>query len=324
MRAATILRVTGIVFAVGINAANGWAQSVPSSSDPRIIAWTDPLKGFGSYPKYRYQFQVGNVEPAITSIGEPGWYDSRISQHTVSKQADPANGSKRAFRHRIVKGMTYRQDSGYQSARASTLGSWNGSSVLKDGQPFWAAYAFYVGPDHPFNGTGGDLGIMSLGHSVSSKNTQSMGALFLQRNGTMRFLISSNSVLNGGNSTYKGTSFTKSIQKGTWHYIIIQCKFEWDKAKGPYTRVWHAVGNGAPVQWVNSNIPNSFRESAGYHPWKYGIYAWDITSGSNGIWSTRPASSSRTTYTKGMKIFADKPGSPTLNVNSLLALLRSM
>jgi hypothetical protein len=294
--------------------ANAFAQ-VPTASDSRTVAWIAPQVSFASYPNYRYQFQVGNSEPKITSIPEPGWYDSRISQYTVGKVADPANGSKRAIRHKLQKGMTYRTVD--NTARGSILGSWSGSSTLKPSTPYWAAFAFYVDKDHPFNGSGNDMNILSLGHPVSSKNTQSMNALFLHRDGTMRFLVSSNSVLNGSNSTYKSASFRKSVQKGVWNYIIVQWKYEWDTSKKPYTRVWHAVGSGSPVQWVNTNVANELRESAGYHPWKFGEYLWDISSG----WGT---TTSRTLYTKGIQIFRDQSGSPSLTVNSLLSLMRSL
>lgn len=296
---------------------NGWAQSVPSASDPRTVAFISPHISYGSYPNYRYQLQVGNTETTIRSISEPGWYDSKIKQHTVSKVSDPASGSKKAIRHKLQKGMTYRQDSGYQSARASILGAWNGASVFTDGTPYWAAFAVYVSSDFPFNGTGGDMTILSLGHPVSSKNTQSQNVFFLRRDGKVRFLISSNKVLNGGNSTYVGKSYDRSIQKGVWHYFVVQWKYHWDASKGPYTRVWHAVGNGAPVQWVNSTTPNAFRESAGFHPWKFGGYMWDVNSG----WGS---STSRTFYTKGLQAFRDQSGTPGLSVNTMLALMRSM
>lgn len=313
------MKATLFAFLLCSYAVTAWAQSVPSSNDPRRIAWIDPIKTYSSYPKYLYSFQT-NSQPSLTSIAEPGWWDPKVSQHTVAKMSDPANGSKKAIRHKIVKGGTQYGT----TLRASILNTWGQGADLNDGKPYWAAFAFYVGPDHPFSGTGGELNILSLGHPVSSKNSQSMSALFLYRDGRMGFLVSSNSVLNGSNSTYKGTRFYKSIQKGVWHYIVVQCKYEWDVAKGPYTRVWHAVGNGAPVQWVNTNIANAFRESAGYHPWKFGIYAWDLSTGTNGIWSTSPPSSSRTLYTKGIQIFRDQPGTPTLSVNTMLALMRSM
>ncbi len=71
------------------------------------------------------------------------------------------------------------------------------------------------------------------------------------------------------------------------------------------------------MQWVNTNIANAFRETGGYHPWKFGSYFWDV----NNSWGT---SNSRTIYTKGIQAFRDQPGTPTLNVNSMLALMRSL
>lgn len=309
------MRAALLVLLFGIFTANAWAQSAPSSTDSRKVAWVDPRSTFASHPKYTYQLQVGNVGPSITSIAEPGWLDSKIGQYTVMRTTDPVGGAKKAFRHKIAKGMTYTNGS---TARAGILGAWNGPSVLKDGVPYWAGYAFYVDKDHPFNGTGGDMSILSLGHAVSSKNQQSMNVLFLNRNGTLRFLISSNRVLNGTSSTYVGKSFSKPIQKGVWHYVILQWKYEWDAAKGPYTKVWHVVGNDAPSSspWVNSNIANAFNESSGYHPWKFMQYMWDVNA-----WGSSPT---RTLYTKGVHIFRDQAGSPALNVNSMLALMRSI
>jgi hypothetical protein len=308
------MRAAFLAFVFGFCTVNVWAQS---ASDPRVVAFVSPQISYGSYPWGRYQFQVGNVEPLINKISEPGWYDSKIGQHTVAKVSDPANGSKKAIKHKLVKGMTYRTVASPYTARASILGGWNSSSVFYDGTPYWAAFALYVDKDHPFNGSGGDMAVLSLGHPVTSKNQQSQNVLFLNRNGTVRFLISSNSVLNGTNSTYKGSSFSKPIQKGVWNYFIVQWKYHWDVSKGPYTRVWHAVGNGSPQRWVNTGIANAYRESGGFHPWKFGEYIWDVNNG----WGS---SSSRTIYTKGFQAFRDQPGTPTLNENSMLALMRSL
>ena len=308
------MRAIFLVFSFLVFTVNAWAQSVPTASDPRRVAFVSPYLSYNTYPWGTYRFQVGNSEPLINTISEPGWYDPKISQHTVSKTADPANGSKKVFRHKLVKGMSYRSDN---TARASILGGWGSSSVFVDGTPYWAAFALYVDKDHPLNGTGDHMTVLSLGHPVSSKNTQSQNVFFVRKDGKVRFLISSNSVLNGTSSTYKSSSFDKPIQKGVWNYFIVQWKYHWDVSKGPYTRVWHAVGSGAPVQWINTNIANAFRESAGYHPWKFGGYLWNVGAG----WGS---SNSRTIYTKGIQAFRDQPGTPTLNVNSMLALMRSL
>ncbi len=148
------MRAAFLAFVFGFCTVNVWAQS---ASDPRAVAFVSPQIPYASYPSGRYQFQVGNSEPNIKTIGEPGWYDPKISQHTVAKVADPANGSKKALRHKLVKGMTYRTVTSPYTARASILGGWNSSSVFYDGTPYWAAFALYVDKDHPFNGSGGDM-----------------------------------------------------------------------------------------------------------------------------------------------------------------------
>lgn len=306
-------------------AANSTTSTIiPGPTDPRIVASIDPGKALGSYPKYRFALQLGqdsvgkNIERDITTFPEPGYLDWKVNQFTVMRGADPTSSSKKAFRHKIVKGMSYRQDSTYKSARASTFSSWSATSpfVLRDGVPYWAAFAIYVDNDHPFDGSGDHIGVLSLGHSVSSKNTQSMNKIDLRNDGKLRFWVQSNSVLDGTNATAKGTVYDLPVKKGVWNYIVIQWKYEWDVTKGPYTRLWQAVGSGSPVQKVNTNIANAFRETAGYHPWKYGLYMWDVNKG----WGSSPT---RTIYTKGLQILKDQPGTPKLDANLMLALIRS-
>lgn len=298
--------------------------SIPGPNDPRIVASIDPSNTLGSYPRTRFMLQLGrdaegkNIERDVTTFPEPGYLDWKVNQFTAMRSADPVNASKKAIRHKLIKGMAYRQDSGYQSARASIMSRWSGTSpaVLRDGVPYWAAFAIHVGNDHPFDGSGDHISILSLGHSVSSKNTQSMNKLDLRKDGKLRFWVQSNSVLDGTNATARGTVFDFPVQKGVWNYVVIQWKYEWDANKGAYTRLWHAVGDGAPVQRINTAIANAFRESAGYHPWKFGLYMWNVNTG----WGS---SSSRTIHTKGLFILKDQPGTPTLNVTSMLALIRS-
>ncbi len=312
-------------------ASTGTNTIIPGPTDPRIVASIDPGNALGSYPKSRFALQLGqdtagqNIQRDVTTFPEPGYLDWKVNQFTVMRGADPANPSKKAFRHKLVKGMSYRQDSGtfggkqpYQSARASLLSAWSATSpyVLRDGVPYWAAFAIYVGNDHPFDGSGDHIGVLSLGHCVTSRITQSMNKIDLRKDGKLRFWVQSNSVLDGTDATTKGTVFDFPVSKGAWNYIVIQWKYEWDAAKGPYTRLWRAVGNGSPEQIVNTNIANAFRESAGYHPWKYGLYMWDVNNG----WGS---SSSRTIYTKGLQILKDQSGTPKLDVNSMLALVRS-
>jgi hypothetical protein len=264
-----------------------------------------------------------NIERDLTTFPEPGYRDPNTSEFTVMRTADPARAEGKAFRHRIFEGMSYRQDSGggkpYQSARAAIMSAWSSTSpfVLRDGVPYWAAFAFYVGNDHPFDGSGDHISILSLGHSVGSKNVQSMNKLDLRKDGKLRLWVQSNNVLDGTDATRTGSTFDFPVQKGVWNYFVIQWKYEWDEVKGPYTRVWRAVGNGSPVQLVDTTIPNSFRESAGFHPWKFGLYMWDINIGFSATATTE-------IYTKGLYIFRDEPGVPTLDVNSLLPLLRSI
>lgn len=314
------------------NPATDSAGAVPGPNDPRTVAWIDPNRPLDSYPKQLVSLQVGqnsdgkNIERDLTTFPDPGYRDPNTSEFTVMRTADPERTAGKAFRHKILDGMSYRQDTGsyarggegYRSARASIMSRWSATSpaVLHDGVPYWAAFAIYVGSDHPFDGSGDHISILSLGHSVGSKNVQSMNKIDLLKNGKLRFWVQSNGVLDGTDATRTGNTFDFPVQKGVWNYIVIQWKYEWDQTKDPYTRLWRAVGNGPPVQIADTNIPNAFRESGSYHPWKFGLYMWDVKKG----WGSSPT---RTIYTKGLYIFKDEPGTPKLEVSSLLALLRS-
>ena len=307
------------------NPATDTAGAAPGPNDPRTVAWIDPNRPLDGYPKQLLSLQAGqdsdgkNVERDLSTFPDPGYRDPNTSEFTVMRTADPERPAGKAFRHKILDGMSYRQDASYRSARASIMSRWSAASpaVLHDGVPYWAAFAIYVGNDHPLDGGGDHISILSLGHSVGSKNVQSMNKIDLLKNGNLRFWVQSNGVLDGADATRIGSTFDFPVQKGVWNYIVIQWKYEWDQTKDPYTRLWRAVGNGPPVQIVATDIPNAFRESAGYHPWKFGLYMWDIKKG----WGSSPT---RTIYTKGLYIFKDEPGTPKLEVSSLLALLRSI
>jgi hypothetical protein len=288
-----------------------------SPSDSRKLSGVDPRTTFPGHPKSKYRLLVGNSSPELTTVSDPGWRDPKTSDYTVLRTSDPTNGGKKAFRHRVKKGMTYRQDSGYQSGRAEAHTNWGSSSNAVPGVPYWAVYAFYVDADHPFNGSGDDLDILEIGHPVTSKNSMPSPAFYLRRNGTMDAMVSSNTVLNGTTATRRTTKvFSKAVQKKVWHYIVVQFKLDWDVAKKPYFRVWHAVGNGAPVQLCNTSIANAYRESAGYIPQKFGLYQWNVNSWGSSI--------TRTLYTKGLHVFRDQSGSPALSVNTMLEYIRAI
>jgi hypothetical protein len=294
--------------------ANG--ATAPTNNDVRIVYSADPRIPLATHNKDVW-VNVESVERSITTLPEPGYLDPNKRQFTIMRGADPTNSSKKAFRHKIVQGMAYRQDAGYQSARAEVDARWRASNNVYEGVPYWAAYAFYVDSDHPFNGTGEDLDILELGHGVTSKNSLPTPAFYVRRNATFDAMVSSNTVLDGTNSTRKTAKvFSKPISKGVWHYVVVQFKLEWDVSKRPYFRVWHAVGSQAPVQVANTNIANSYRESVSYKPQKFGLYQWNINN-----WGS---STSRTVYTKGLHVFRDSPGTPTLDVNSMFAFIRSM
>lgn len=313
------LLLAGAAIGTHLSAAHAAA---PQYNDARIVYSANPRTPLAQHNKY-VTLQLGvdqsgkNIQRTITAFPEPGYLDFKTSQFTVMRANDPVSSTKKAYRHKIIQGMAYRKDSGYQSARAEAFSQWTSPTNVMQSVPYWAAFAFYVDSDHPFNGTGDDLDIMELGHGVTSSNSLPTPAFYLRRNGTMDAMLSSNTVLDGGNSTRKTSKiFSKAVKKGVWHYIVVQFKLEWDASKKPYFRAWHAVGSGAPEQVANTTIANTYRESVTYRPQKFGLYQWNVSN-----WGSSP---SRTMYTKGLHVFRDQAGTPALDVNSMIEFIRSI
>ena len=152
-----VTRMALLALLATISTINVSAASL-SPSDSRKLSGVDPRTTFPGHPKSKYRLLVGNSSPELTTVSDPGWRDPKTSDYTVLRTSDPTNGGKKAFRHRVKKGMTYRQDNGYQSGRAEAHTNWGSSSNAVPGVPYWAVYAFYVDADHPFNGSGDDLG----------------------------------------------------------------------------------------------------------------------------------------------------------------------
>ena len=103
-----------------------------------------------------------------------------------------------------------------------------------------------------------------------------------------------------------------------WYIFVYQFKYEWDVAKGPYTRFWSAVGDGAPTKIADIAIPNSYNESCQLP--SLGGPRHDLWNVTDKGWGS---SSTRTVYTKGVYIFKDEPGTPQLSLDLMLALIRS-
>ena len=125
---------------------------------------------------------------------------------------DPVDPAKKAFRHKIIKGMKYRTDAGFSkdgaygydphyTARAEIAASWNKPINPQLHEKYWAVFAFYIDNDHPFDKTGGDLDIVEIGHPVTSANNNPSPVFDLLRDGTWAAYLGSNPVLDGTAAT---------------------------------------------------------------------------------------------------------------------------
>jgi hypothetical protein len=99
-----------------------------------------------------------------------------------------------------------------------------------------------------------------------------------------------------------------------WHWIVMKFRMHWDVAQKPYVTIWRAVGDGPLKQLVDYHGPIEFNNVTPYIPQKFGIYRWDS-------WSGKPT---RTMYTKGAYVFKVGAGTPAVNEQSLLEMLRQI
>ena len=123
------------------------------------------------------------------------------------------------------------------------------------------------------------------------------------------------------NATYMGNSpsretFSLSASTTQWNYLIIQVKVHYDASQDPFVRVWQATGDGSLTKVVDRSGPVGYNEDTPTTAQKFGLYRWDSWAGDS--------QQTRTAYTKGLYIFKDTAGSPALNEQSMLALLRSI
>lgn len=284
----------------------------PTRSDPRVAYWVDPRLTFSSHRKWGPVKQVSGRNTELYTVSEPGVV-GRGSDYALSRVKDPLNSSKSAFRHRIASnfpkwGDTWRSEI---SANWST----DGTNVIR-GNEYWMAWAVKFNSDM-LQSNSGEASILDF-HVVPDahdSNPHSPFHLFV-RNGTMRIQSKSNPsyVTNTRQSVDRKLWEQSNPGADKWHYFVMKARFHWDNGKKPYIRIWKATGNGSLVKIVDHAGPNAYNDKATYLPQKFGLYRWDKWSGP----------STRTMYSKGFYVLRATSGTPTLNEQSMLALLKGV
>ncbi|HRO60655.1 MAG TPA: heparin lyase I family protein [Burkholderiaceae bacterium] len=283
----------------------------PTRSDPRVAYWVDPRLSFSSHRKWGPVKQVSGRNTELWTVSEPGVV-GRGSDYALSRVKDPLSTGKSAFRHRIASnfpkwGSTWRSEI---SANWST----DGTNVIR-GNEYWMAWAVKFNSDM-LQSNSGEASILDF-HVVPDShdsNGTSPFHLFV-RNGTMRIqsLSNPNSVTKAAQSTNRKL-WEQSNAGDKWHYFVMKARFHWDNSKKPYIQIWKATGTGSLVKIVDHAGPNAYNDKATYLPQKFGLYRYDGWSGP----------STRTMYSKGFYVLRATSGTPALNEQSMLALLKGV
>jgi hypothetical protein len=183
--------------------------------------------------------------------------------------------------------------------------------VMRDNS-YWIGYAVLLGED---TANGNEYTSLFDLHAPDRSRNGGPSPLGMGVDGGKFTLLRSwNVVPNGDNSTKQTQSYTTPADSSNWHYFVFHVKTSWDMNKNPFLQAWHAVGNGVLTQFVNENASVGFNEPSltPDYAQKFGLYRFNPWTG--GV---------RSSYTKGMYIFKDEPGSVELNAENLVNLLRS-
>ena len=129
------------------------------------------------------------------------------------------------------------------------------------------------------------------------------------------------SIIRSWNPVFYGNApqreyYTVPFDTTQWNYLIFNFKFHYDSSQGPFLKIWQVSGDGQLTQRVNVQGPIGYNETPVQTAVKFGLYRWDA-------WGGDPVQT-RTSYTKGVYLFKAGSGSPTLDQNAMLALLKSI
>lgn len=290
------------------------AVSTLDSTDSRVVWWIDPRKRFADLEKSQAVTQVHGPNQHLEKVPEGGIIGSG-ADYALSRGLDPLDSSKSAFRHRLSSSFPTWGSAGASRSEISANYSNDGTNVTR-GIEYWVAFAFKFDPDMFGQGNGG-AGLFEF-HQVPDPGENwlpsSLGMIAGEDN--LQFVVRTDSSQPTPDKAPPASTLWRETSPSTteWHRFIVKVRLHWDAGKSPYLKIWRAVGDGPLLQIVNHNGPNDYRNNAPYVPQKFGLYRWDSWAGK----------STRTLYTKGLYILKAEAGSPAIDEQTLLELLRQI
>jgi hypothetical protein len=315
-------------------ALDSQAADHPQSNDARTVAWIDPrltfagqvdavAGGFGgawTIPQVSFNWNA----TALNDASVPSGNNMRLIPETgalnndfigLIRAADPLNGAKASFRHRIQESANILNN----SARAA----YNLPSEMPHGVTFWYAFSCHWPGSVPRFATIFDIhekGWENGPYGRPAREAQSPVQLQIQNDKRYRIQTAGNYIDNYTTDTTTRTfsAWSDPVQASEWHHFVVKARVCRNAGQGPSLEFWRAINGGAaelfhaPAAGTEIGINDSVEN--GLYP-KLGMYYFDL-------YGTPPPA--LTMHTKGMYVFRDAAGSPQLSVAGLLSLLRKI
>lgn len=292
----------------------GTSPSALTSTDPRVVYWIDPRAELRDLAKWSSVTQVHGDNQLLASVSEPGILGAG-SDYALSRGADPLDPSRSAYRHRIAGAFPTWGTEGARRSEISADWSAKGHTVLR-GVDYWIAFAMKFDPDM-FGGSNGDASLLDF-HQVPDPGESWLPSSLSMYSGddSLSFVVR----WHAGQPTIAKNPPSKTLWNESspsmteWHRFVMKLRLHWDPGQQPYVRIWRAVGEGPTKKIVDYSGPNDYENNAPYVPQKFGLYRWDA-------WTGKPT---RTMYTKGFYVIRDESGSPTLEENAVMDMLKEI
>lgn len=300
-------------------------ESIPES-DAGTLVYVVPSKNLVDAATYDALSQVSTFpNPSFSTLTEPGVIGAG-NQFTFSRVTDPADPSKKAFRHFLAPNFPVWAPS--YVAAGNLAPTWRSEIAIgtEAHSPANGGGAVIIGIRRMF---GADL-VSGVGGSIFDAHApdgdQNIGPgplSLLVGNGNMRLYRGYNTTLDGSTSNGKVLDwYDRSFVAGIWYDIIFEAKFSWNAADSPYLRMHIAADNGPVSKVYDSSSPvqpgaaanlMGYRHSGSFstgYKLKSGMYAFD------------PFTGTMTTYGKGILCWLTATGAAK-TVAGMLASLRA-
>lgn len=317
------------------------STSYPQSSDSRTVAWLDPRLTWAGQPQpvaggFGGQYIIAQINSnwnAGAAVNPPisGPYVSMMPESGIlsngilvfNKENDPVDSSRKAIFHRVHPSA--------ETLAGTARSAYNLPGALKYNATYWTAFACRwptwpgqfttIFDVHDNNWEPGPY-FNPDGTPRYSPETQSPIQLQIGTDGIYRWQITGCYI-----PYYTRNDVTRSFSQGfgpvsssstlpsQWQYFILKWRCGRSLADAPSITVWNAAGSGPlSVQYSLTNTPIGLYDTIADNLYpKLGLYQFNL-----------PLPAETTMYTKGIYVFRDEAGSPTITPDGLLSLLKSV